>query len=137
MSDCIICKLISGELPAYKVYEDEFCLAFLEINPSATGHTLVSPKKHIATFFDLTDNEIAELFSRVKKIAHHIKNSDLKPDGLNIGMNQWPAAGQGINHLHVHIIPRWENDGDGCIQTVVSNKSVEKLEDVLNKIKMQ
>ena len=134
--DCIICKLINGEIPVYKVYEDEKYMAFLDINPSSPGHTMVVPKKHIPTLFVMTEEEMGEIFERVKKISLHIKDSALQPVGFNIGINHLRAAGQEIDHLHIHIIPRWPDDNGGAVQTIVKNKEKMSLEEILEKIKM-
>lgn len=134
--DCVFCKIIKDEIPSHKVYEDEKYLAFLDVTPSASGHTIVIPKKHILNLFELSEQETGEFFEIVKKIALHIKQSELKPTGFNIGVNHWKSAGQEVDHLHVHIIPRWENDAGGAMQTIVKNPPSEKLEEVLDKIKI-
>lgn len=133
---CIICKLSNNEASAWKVYEDDKYFAFLDIDPSAPGHTMVAPKKHVATLFDLSKQETSEIFELVKKIALHIKQSDLKPTGFNIGLNQWRAAGQKTDHLHIHIIPRWEDDGGSTLQSAIKNPKEQGLDEVLKKIKM-
>ena len=108
--NCVFCKIVKGEVPAYKVYEDEFVLAFLDINPINDGHTLVIPKKHHEDFLHLDEKEIAELMHAVQKVAKAVKKAT-NADGINIGMNIGKAAGQIIFHAHVHVIPRFENDG--------------------------
>ena len=132
---CIICKLINNEMPSYKVYEDEKVFAFLDINPSSLGHTVVAPKKHKASMSDFSAQELGEIYEKVCEIIQKIKNSEFKPTGFNIGVNQSKSAGQEIDHLHIHIIPRWNNDGGGAIQSVVQNKKQLSLKDVLDKIK--
>jgi len=134
--DCLICKLIKGEIPAHKIYEDEDFFAFLDINPSAPGHTVVVPKKHVSTIFELDENDLGKLFKKVAEIAMHIKDSTLPATGFNIGVNHWKTAGQQIEHLHVHIIPRVAGDGGGAIQSIVANKSDESLESICDKIKI-
>ncbi len=133
--DCLFCKIIQGEIPCYKVYEDKNVLAFLDINPSSKGHTLVIPKVHIKSFLDLPDSQVADIFLAVKKIAENIK-SKLNADGLNVGLNVNKAGGQVVDHLHIHIIPRWKNDGGRDVQSIIKNPPKEELEKVLNEIKM-
>lgn len=109
-TDCIFCKIIDGEIPAHKVYEDDFTFAFLDINPNNHGHTLVIPKDHFENIYGLPDETLCRLMITVKKIALAVKNG-MDADGVNIGMNNESAAGQLVNHAHVHIIPRFVNDG--------------------------
>jgi histidine triad (HIT) family protein len=108
--DCIFCKIIAGEIPAEKVYEDENTLAFLDIKPVNFGHTLLIPKKHSQNIFDLPTEELQGMMPALKKVAEAIKES-VNADGLNITNNHEAAAGQLVYHLHFHIIPRFSNDG--------------------------
>ena len=135
MPDCIFCKIINKEIPSHLIYEDEDVFAFLDINASAPGHTIVIPKKHVVTMFELSQDELGLLFEKVKMIASKIKESELAPTGFNIGVNQYRPAGQEVDHLHLHIIPRWENDGGGAMQSIVLNKTEESLESIAEKIK--
>ena len=110
MLECIFCKIIRGELPTNKVYEDEKTFAFLDINPVNPGHVLVVPKKHTTDVFEIEDNEWDTLMRVVKKISLAIEKS-LKPTGINLGMNNKSGAGQVVFHAHVHIMPRYPKDG--------------------------
>ena len=111
MTDCIFCKIIAkGEVPATEVYEDDSVYAFLDINPTNLGHTLVVPKKHYEDLFEIPDAELGILGARVKKVAAAVKKA-MRADGINISMNNGTAAGQVVPHAHIHIIPRYENDG--------------------------
>ena len=103
--DCIFCKIGAGEIPSFKIYEDELVLAYLDINPFSEGHTLVIPKSHTAGLLDTDDAMLMELIKKVKKIASHIK-ATLPCDGFNILHNNGEAAGQTVKHIHFHIIPR-------------------------------
>lgn len=103
--DCIFCKIGAGEIPSFKIYEDELVLAYLDINPFSEGHTLVIPKSHTAGLLDTDDAMLMELIKKVKKIASHIK-ATLPCDGFNILQNNGEAAGQTVKHIHFHIIPR-------------------------------
>ncbi len=109
-SNCIFCKIVAGEIPATKVYEDELTFAFLDINPVNLGHTLVIPKKHLVNLYELEEASRNALLATAQKVAKAIK-SELKADGVNLGMNNDSAAGQIIFHAHLHVIPRFNNDG--------------------------
>ncbi len=113
MSDCIFCKIVNGEIPSAKVYEDEHVYAFLDISQVTKGHTLVIPKKHSENIFE-TDPEIAgKVFEAVPKIANAIKKT-YNPKGLNLLQNNGEFAYQSVFHLHIHLIPRYdETDGFG------------------------
>ena len=108
-NDCIFCAIAAGEIPSFKVYEDDLALAYLDINPFAKGHTLVIPKSHAAGLLDVDDKLLAELVMRVKKVAAHIREK-LGCDGFNILQNNGEAAGQTVRHIHFHIVPRWNGD---------------------------
>ncbi|MBU1178237.1 HIT family protein [Patescibacteria group bacterium] len=110
MSDCIFCKIIKGEIPSSKVYEDDAVLAFLDIHPINYGHTLVIPKEHHETVVDLSDNLLQEVILQVKRIGQAVM-AGLRVDGFNIGLNNGRAAGQEVDHVHFHVIPRLSNDG--------------------------
>jgi len=110
MNDCIFCKIIAGDIPSFKVYENDFVLAFLDIAPVSRGHILVIPKKHFSNFEEINNDYLNQVFEAVKKIALILKKK-LKISGYNISVNNDPVAGQIIPHFHVHIIPREKNDG--------------------------
>ena len=106
----IFCKIVKGEIPCYKIYEDKDILAILDINPVNKGHTLVIPKKHSETILD-TDEEILKKLIIVTKRISKAVHTGLKCDGFNIGINQFKDAGQLVPHLHFHIMPRFKGDG--------------------------
>ena len=106
---CIFCKIINGELPSLKVYEDEIVLAFLDINPVNPGHTLVVPKKHSANFEEADEETLSQMIKIAKKIGASLKKN-LGAAGYNLQVNNDPAAGQIVPHLHFHLVPRLEND---------------------------
>lgn len=108
-NDCIFCAIAAGEIPSFKVYEDDVVLAYLDINPFSFGHTLVIPKAHTTGLLDTDEATLAAILARVKKVAAHIK-SHLPCDGFNILQNNGAAAGQTVNHLHFHIVPRQNGD---------------------------
>ncbi|WP_066191933.1 MULTISPECIES: HIT family protein [Gracilibacillus] len=110
-ADCIFCKIIAGEIPSAKVYEDDDVYAFLDISQVTKGHTLVIPKTHIENIYQTDEATAAALFSRVPKIANALKQA-FQPAGINILNNNGEYAGQSVFHLHIHLIPRYDaNDG--------------------------
>ena len=109
-SDCIFCKIAEGGLPSYKVYEDSNVLAFLDIFPIHTGHVLVVSKKHTVDIFDTSEEDLKSIMAAAKKISAAVMKAT-KADGINIGMNNKPASGQVVMHAHIHVIPRFKDDG--------------------------
>lgn len=110
MSDCIFCKIVAGEIPSHKVYEDNETLAFLDIMPNNHGHTLVIPKKHYQNFEEIPDELLSKVILTSKKVGKAIKDG-LGVGGYNVCENNDPVAGQIVPHLHFHVIPRVEGDG--------------------------
>ncbi len=104
-NDCIFCAIASGEIPSFKIYEDDLVLAYLDINPFTEGHTLVIPKVHSTGLLDTDDRLLGEIIVRVKRVAAHLKKA-LPCDGFNILQNNGEAAGQTVKHVHFHIVPR-------------------------------
>ena len=130
---CIFCKISAGEIPSYKVYEDENTLAFLDINPVSTGHILVVSKKHFANFEEADEETLCQVIKTVKKIGLSLKKNLAVP-GYNVAVNNDPAAGQAVPHLHFHVIPRLLDDG---LKPWPPKKYQEnQAEEVLNKIKI-
>lgn len=111
MSDCIFCKIVAGEIPSFKVYEDEDVLAFLDITQVTKGHTLVVPKKHCRNMLDMDDAASSTLFARIPKIARQLQTK-LKAKGMNILNNNEEVAGQSVFHTHVHLLPRFDENDD-------------------------
>lgn len=110
MQDCLFCKIIAGEIPAERVYEDENFIAFLDIKPINLGHTLIVTKQHHRNLFDMPPTELEALGPVIQKIAHAVKDGT-HADGVNVGWNNESAAGQLIFHSHIHIMPRLTGDG--------------------------
>ena len=124
---CVFCRIARGEIPSYKVYEDDICLAFLDINPSSKGHTLVLPKEHFTSMVTAPRSIIDHCF----EVAQHIAQaqlSQLGAEGVNIITNIGSAAGQSIPHFHIHVIPRYLDDG---IKVGFEPKQIEDKELVL------
>ena len=110
MKDCLFCKIVNKEIPSNFLYENENVVAFLDIQPNNPGHTLIVPKEHSRNIFDIKESTLRELIVGVKKMAKAVKGG-VEADGINIAMNNEPAAGQFVFHAHIHIIPRFSDDG--------------------------
>ena len=132
-NNCLFCKIVAKSIPAAVIYEDEFVLAFLDINPMTLGHTLVIPKIHAENILDLPDDQIDPFFQAVKKIVALLQER-LELRGFTIGINHGKMSGQAIDHLHVHIVPRYEGDGGGSLHSVVKNPPQESLKEIQAKI---
>lgn len=109
MDKCLFCKIIAGEIPTDKIYENEYVFAFLDILPTTHGHTLVAPKKHYENIHDTPQEIMCEIIAVAKKLSSVIEKA-MDAQGTNVYMNNRPAAGQVIFHTHMHIIPRYDND---------------------------
>lgn len=134
MVDCIFCKIIKGEIPCAKVYEDKFTLAFLDINPATPrgGHVLILPKKHYELITDLPEEEFSHLCKTIKKISSALLKYG---EGLNIIQNNKKVAGQIIPHVHFHLIPRFDKDGVILNYWKTHKYSDNELKSVSEKIK--
>ncbi|MFG6121225.1 HIT family protein [Thalassobacillus sp. B23F22_16] len=109
--DCIFCKIVAGDIPSAKVYEDEDVYAFLDISQVTKGHTLIIPKKHTKNIYETDAETAGKLFTRVPEIASAIKET-YQPIGMNLLNNNEKPADQSVFHLHIHLIPRY-GKGDG------------------------
>jgi histidine triad (HIT) family protein len=105
----IFSKIVSGEIPALKIYEDQATLAFMDISPASQGHTLVISKDEHADVYEIPPETLAAVTRTVQRVARGLRAA-LQPDGINIIQNNGAAAGQTVFHYHVHVIPRWEGD---------------------------
>ena len=128
---CIFCKIVNGEIPSYKVYEDDSYLAFLDISQATIGHTLVIPKKHYENIFELPED--SKIFQIVTKLSKAVKKAT-NAQGVNILNNNGEAAGQTVKHFHIHIIPRYEND-NFTINFPSNSLSQEEFNNLTNKLK--
>ena len=132
MKDCIFCKIINGEMPSYKIYEDDFCLAFLDISNDIFGHTLVIPKKHYENVMTCDNKTLSRIMETCKKIGtHYVKDCGF--DGFNILNACGKAAEQSVFHVHFHILPRKENDGEKVFPKLSGSGC--ELEEVCQKLK--
>lgn len=112
MSETIFGKILTGEIPSFKVYEDGYVYAFLDISQVTKGHTLLIPKKASANIFETDEETMKHIGAALPKVANAIKRA-FNPDGLNIIQNNGEFAEQSVFHIHFHLIPRYENDIDG------------------------
>jgi len=109
---CVFCAIRDGRLPAITLAEDERAFAVLDINPINDGHTLVIPRIHAETIFDIAEEDVVATIRLARRVAAGINNG-LRPDGLNLLQNNGAAAFQSVPHFHLHLIPRWADDGKG------------------------
>ncbi|PKN65521.1 MAG: HIT family protein [Deltaproteobacteria bacterium HGW-Deltaproteobacteria-15] len=105
MAECIFCKIVRGEMPCFKMYENEYVLAFADINPISKGHTLIVPKKHFESLWEIQDEDLSAIHLASRKLAHAIRES-LKPLGLAALQLNGKGANQVVMHYHLHLIPR-------------------------------
>ncbi len=110
MSDCLFCKIVNGDIPCSKVYEDSHVLAFLDIGPVNKGHTLVIPKKHYVNVFDIPEEDWISVMKSVRKVSSAVKKA-VGVDAVNIMSSNGEVSGQVVMHSHTHIIPRLKEDG--------------------------
>lgn len=133
-NNCIFCAIAAGEIPSFKIYEDVDFLAYLDINPTSKGHTLVIPKAHSRGLLDTSDEMLGKLLATVKKVAAHIKSA-LPCDGFNIVQNNGAAAGQTVDHIHFHIIPRY-GDAAGELSFASTKGDMDELKTLAERIKL-
>ena len=131
--DCLFCKIANKEIPANIIEENDDAIAILDIEPKAPGHTMVLPKVHAETILDLPKEKIAPVFEVVQKVTGKLKKA-LLPDGFTLGINHGKNAGQAIDHLHIHIIPRYKGDNGGNIHSIVENPPKESIDEIKKKI---
>ncbi len=112
-ANCIFCKIVRGEIPAIKVYDDEYTLAFMDIQPASTGHTLVICKAHAPNLLEIADVDLLAVAASTQQVARAVQKA-LAPDGIRISQFNGVAAGQTVFHYHVHIIPIWEGQKIGA-----------------------
>lgn len=131
-ANCIFCKIANGEIPSKAIYEDEDFKVILDLGPATKGHALILPKEHAANLFELPDEVAAKVMVLAKKLGAQMKEK-LKADGLNLIQNNGEVAGQTVHHFHLHLIPRYENDGQHILWNP-GEMSQEELEEVKNLI---
>lgn len=134
MNDCLFCKIIDGQIPSLKVYEDEHVYAFMDIMPLTKGHTLLIPKTHCKDLFEMTEEVASNLYAAAPKVANAIKAA-FNPVGMNTVNNNGVAAGQTVFHYHLHFIPRYD-EKDGLV-VEWNSRQAEFPSEVLTKIAEQ
>ncbi len=107
--DCIFCKIVAGEIPAFKVFENDQTIAFMDINPASEGHCLVIPKNHTENIFTTPEDTLANMMSTTRRVATAVETA-LSPDGINVLQANGPGAAQSVFHLHFHVLPRKMGD---------------------------
>jgi len=132
MSNCLFCEIVENKSPSYKVYEDDFVLAFLDIFPVNSGHILVIPKKHYANFEEVPEDILCKMICVVKFLGKELKTK-LGVSGYNVCENNDKISGQLVPHIHFHIIPRTEDDG--CKSWNQGKYQEGEAEDILKKLK--
>lgn len=133
MDNCIFCKLANGVFPTRTVYEDESFRVILDLGPATKGHALILPKSHAANLYELPDDVAAKVLPLAKKIAKQMKEK-LGCDGLNLVQNNGEVAGQTVMHFHLHLIPRYEGDGQNILWKP-TEPSAEELDAILETLK--
>lgn len=130
--DCIFCKIANGEIPSKVLYEDEDFRVILDLGPATKGHALILPKEHAANLYELPDELASRTLVLAKRMAAKMTEK-LQCDGFNLVQNNGEVAGQTVQHFHMHLIPRYENDGQK-INWVPGEPSQEELEEIKKQI---
>lgn len=130
--NCIFCKIANGEIPSRTLYEDDRFRVILDLGPATKGHALILPKNHYADLFALPEDEAAEAAKLAKKMGAKLVEK-LHADGLNVVQNNGETAGQTVHHFHIHVIPRYKNDGQKILWRP-NEPTAEELDKVLEKI---
>lgn len=130
MQDCLFCKIVRGEVPCYKVYEDDAVLAFLDVGPVSKGHTLVIPKEHAENLEAGSEETSVALMRAVHRIAPKIMSA-LQASGYNLGMNHGEIAGQEVLHTHLHIMPRYAGQPRSFTKTHPSSEELQAIAKLL------
>lgn len=134
MDDCIFCKIVNGEIPSYKVFEDEHTFAFFDINPKNEYHTLVITKKHYVNMFDVPEDEAVYIMKTVKRIIN-LYSEKLGLKDAQVFNNSGENAQQEVAHLHYHIMPRFKDDGQNCIIPKQRPELRDRFDEFLEKLK--
>lgn len=131
MNDCLFCKIIRGELPSYKIYEDQYTYAFLDIAKDVDGHILVVPKNHSKNILDCDQETLSHLMSAVKRVSNHLVEH-CGYQGVNLLNASDESAGQSVPHFHIHVIPRKAGDGiDAWPNFVGSDCDLNNMHEIL------
>jgi histidine triad (HIT) family protein len=132
--DCIFCKIVAGEIPAVTVLDEDKVLAFMDINPASRGHMLVIPKHHAENIFEISETDLSAVMSAVRRCAGALKEV-VRAEGITVLQLNGRASDQLVPHLHVHLVPRWENDGVSVSQWKMGKGDPQELEKLAGEIK--
>jgi histidine triad (HIT) family protein len=132
---CLFCSIINKEKSAFIIYEDDAVVSVLDVFPHAPGHTLVLPKRHIETVLDMKPEEMQAFWTGVNNTIQLLKKT-LEPHGFTIGINHGKVSGQAVEHLHIHILPRYEGDGGGSMHSVIKNPGLKTPAQVYEMIQL-
>jgi len=135
MTDCVFCKIVAGQIPSMRVFEDEHTVAFMDIGQVNPGHVLVAVKKHADNLYALDDTQAAAVARASARVARAIRDA-FNPEGLSVYQANGKAAGQTVFHYHVHLLPRHAADGME-LTWPVKNPPRETLEGYADKIRTQ
>jgi histidine triad (HIT) family protein len=133
MSECVFCRIVAGQIPATRVYEDEATVAFMDIGQVNPGHVLVALKAHAENLYALDDVQAGALLCAAARVARAVRDA-FEPDGLSVYQANGKAAGQTVFHFHIHLVPRYDSDGME-LTWPVKNPPREKLVEYAEKIK--
>ena len=133
MSECVFCRIVAGQIPATRIYEDEATVAFMDIGQVNPGHVLVALKAHAENLYALDDVQAGALLCAAARVARAVRDA-FEPDGLSVYQANGKAAGQTVFHYHMHLVPRHQGDGMG-LTWPVKNPPREKLEEYAAKIR--
>jgi histidine triad (HIT) family protein len=133
MDDCIFCKIVAGDIPGKILYQDDESIAFLDAFPLVEGHTLVIPKAHHEQLQDLPPASAKSWMLAVQHVAANLQTAT-NADALTIGLHNGKAAGQVVPHVHMHILPRYENDGGGTLHSVIKVEDQQSIDEVFDKL---
>ncbi len=126
--NCIFCKIIAGKIPSHTIYEDEEFKVILDVGPATKGHALILPKDHYANLYELPENKAMDVMRLAKKMMT-VMTDKLHCDGFNIVQNNGEVAGQTVFHFHMHLIPRYKNDGE-ILKYIAGEPDQEELEQI-------
>ena len=130
MSDCIFCRILAGEIPSFRIYEDEATFAFMDINPVSQGHLLVIPKKHFANLWDSDPEALGHVMATAKRVAIVLRDA-LGVDSMNLLQANGRWAVQTVEHFHLHLIPRYQNDNLG-LDWALTEGNMKEIKQVAN-----
>lgn len=130
---CVFCSIVERTAPAIIIFEDEHTLAFPPTRPAALGHTLIVPKRHIRDFWDGSPGEVSKVAATASIVGTAVRRA-VRPDGMNLVSSAGAAATQSVFHLHLHVVPRWENDAVGAFWPTRAPRTAATREEIAERI---